>query len=317
MRLFLIIFLLLGCNIAPKKMDGDLAIKDDPGENSEFSGFLEVPENRQLKNGKTIRLAYTVLKATGDNPKKDPIVYLQGGPGGPTLVMANFWKNNDLRKDRDIVLMDQRGTGLSNAICADLGANLIEILAMDLSPEGEYLEMKKILQNCHKEAKSKKMDLSAYNSRENAADFESLRELLGYDQWNIYGGSYGSRLGLTIMRDFPNSVRSATLFGIFAPETDLYSHLVSNFKQALFGTFKECKSSPDCDKRYPNLNEEFAKVLTKLKNAPYVLDYNGRPWVMNTQDFLLVLHQMLYKKNTIGEIPSFIAAIGTVEMTRS
>ena len=274
-----------------------------------INGILEVPENRTKENGRTIKLAYTVLKATGENPKKDPILYLQGGPGGPTLAMTPFWENNSLRKNRDIVLMDQRGTGQSNAVCENLGAELVKILAKDLTPEGEYNEMQKILEVCRKQIVTEQVDLSAYNSRENAADFEELRKTLGYDKWNIYGGSYGSRLGLTIMRDFPNSVRTASLFGVFAPETNLYAQFVSNFKQALFGTFDACKQDPQCNEKYPDLKDDFRRAVKKLELEPYTFTYNENPWVMNVQDFLLVLHQLLYTKATIGQIPAVIQAV--------
>ncbi|MEX0289537.1 MAG: hypothetical protein AB3N14_10550, partial [Flavobacteriaceae bacterium] len=166
MRALIILILLLGCNLS-KKGEGNIAFNKDKNNDLVVSGLLEVPENRTIKNGKTIQLAYTVLKARGENPEKDPILYLQGGPGGPTLAMRPFWENNVLREDRDIVLMDQRGTGQSNAVCEDLGEDLVKILAMDLTPEGEYLEILKILNGCRKQVEARNMDLSGYNSREN------------------------------------------------------------------------------------------------------------------------------------------------------
>ena len=305
MRSFFIVLLLLSCKMEPRTQ-----LSVDQNSGIEITGYLEVPENRTSSKNKTIKLAYTVIKAKQDTPKKAPILYLQGGPGGPTLIMRQFWENNILREDRDIVLMDQRGTGLSNAICDDQGSRLIEILRMDLSPEGEYLEIKKALEACKKIILQKNMDLSGYNSRENAADFEALRKFLGYEQWNIYGGSYGSRLGLTIMRDYPKSVKSAVIFGVFAPEANLYSNLVSNFRQSLYGVFDACNNNPDCRQRYPEIKQKFMEVLTTLEARPYTFNYNGKPWVMNTQDFLLVLHQMLYSKTTIGQVPSLIKAMG-------
>lgn len=276
---------------------------------SSYSGYLEVPENRTIKNSKKIKLAYLVIRARSKNPKKDPILYLQGGPGAPTLIMADFWKNNQLRNDRDIVLMDQRGTGASNAICSDIGIKMLAILAKDLSPEGEYQEMLKVLNECSLEAKEKQIDLSAYNSRENAADYEDLRKELGYKKWNVFGGSYGSRLGLTIMRDFPESVRSSTIFGVFAPESNIYTNLISNFKQSLFEVFKVCENDPDCSKRYPAIKAQFFTTLNKLDKEPFIFSYNGSDFALNTQDMLLITHQMLYSRQTMGLVPAFIEAI--------
>ncbi|MGB5817851.1 MAG: alpha/beta fold hydrolase [Saonia sp.] len=313
MKWFLILgiplLMLSGCKESPKQFGVDLSSKSSNSLENIESGFLEVPENRNIKNGKTIKLAYTVLKATGNNPKNDPILYLQGGPGGPTLVMESFWKNQELRSDRDIVLMDQRGTGDSNAICADLGTKFIEILAMDLTSAEEYTKILGITNECKKEAIEKEIDLSAYNSRENAADFESLRKKLGYKQWNLMGGSYGSRLGLTIMRDFPNSVRSSVLFGIFGPDSDLYTNFISSFSQSLLGTFEECRKDPDCNRQYPDLKTRFFDALKRLETDPIAFQYNGSEFVLNIQDVLLMAHQLLYRRNTIGFIPSFVIAL--------
>ncbi|MEX0287687.1 MAG: alpha/beta hydrolase, partial [Flavobacteriaceae bacterium] len=81
--------------------------------------------------------------------------------------------------------------------------------------------------------------------------------------------------------------------------------------RALFGTFKVCEEDPNCNNQYPDLKNEFLNAMEKLEAEPYEFSYNGAPWVMNVQDFLLVLHQLLYRKETIGQIPSVITAITT------
>ncbi|NAS31050.1 alpha/beta fold hydrolase [Flavobacteriaceae bacterium R38] len=307
---FLFIPLIISCNQDTKGKANTLSFTQQFGsfENIE-EGYLEVPENRTLNNGKTIKLAYVVLKARNQNAKKNPVLYLQGGPGAPTLIMANFFRNNSLRNERDIVLMDQRGTGASNAICSTIGNDMIGILAKDLTPEGEYQEMLKLLSECRSEVKKNNIDVSGYNSRENAADYEDLRKELGYEKWNVFGGSYGSRLAMTIMRDFPESVRSSTIFGIFAPETNLYANLVSNFKQSLFGVFEACENDPDCNQRYPDIKSQFFKTLNTLEQEPFSFRYNGEAFILNPQDMLLLTHQMLYSRSTMGLIPSFVKAI--------
>ncbi|AXT20074.1 alpha/beta fold hydrolase [Flavobacteriaceae bacterium AU392] len=303
-----ILFFLISCNSSTKTSHKDLSLKIENTETRE-SGFIEVPENRTLKNNKTIKLAYVVIKSRNSNSKKHPILYLQGGPGAPTLFMERFWENNNLRNDRDIVLMDQRGTGLSNSICSDFGSKMFAVLAKNLSPEGEYHEMRKLLKKCKSIAIDKEIDLSAYNSKENAADFEDLRKHLGYEKWNVYGGSYGSRLALTIMRDFPEAVRTGTIFGVFSPEVSLYDDLINNFEQSLFGVFQECNNDLDCSKRYPALKKELFKALDILDKTPYEFDLNGNSFILNSQDMLLAVHQMLYSRATIAQIPLFIKAV--------
>lgn len=289
---------LFACNTSESKTEGD-----------RYSGYLEVPENRQNSNGKTIKLAYVVLKAENSESKKAPILYLQGGPGGATLVMEPFWENNPLRYDHDIVLMDQRGTGQSEAMCDFLGNDLISVLAQDLTPEEEFeLSLKGVLE-CKSQIEKQGIDVTAYNSKENAADFEDLRIELGYKKWNIIGGSYGSRLGLTYMRDFPNGVRASILAGLFPPEVDMYTNLISNFKQSLYRVFETCENDEDCNKRYPEIKDQFLNAMSQVQEKPLVFSFRGEPFTMNVQDMLLMMHQMLYNRQTIADIPAFISAV--------
>ncbi|EAR02994.1 alpha/beta fold hydrolase [Maribacter sp. HTCC2170] len=282
-------------------------------ENITIDGVIEVPENRENPDSRTLKLVYKVLKAKEADSTKSPIVYLQGGPGAATLVMEEFWENHPLRNDRDIVLMDQRGTGKSEANCTEIGATIFVVLRDDLLGESQYRTLDTILSNCKENLKQKGVDLAGYTSKENAADFEDLRKVLGYDKWNLWGVSYGSRLGLTIMRDFPESVRSAMLAGILAPEIDYLNNTVQNFENSLFFIFNRCENNIECNNRYPNLKERLLNVLEKLQTAPLRFDLEGELFVLNPQDALLVLFFSLYDRNSIGNIPILIEAMETGE----
>jgi len=225
------------------------------------------------------------------------------------LIMEEFWKNHPLRKDRDIVLMDQRGTGASEANCINIGETIFALLKQDFNKGEETKALKTILASCKETLKQKGVDLNGYNSRENAADFENLRETLGYKKWNLFGGSYGSRLGITIMRDFPKSVRSAVLIGIFAPETDLFGAMFTNFENSLLAVLERCKKSKDCNDKFPNLKKRLLKVLKKLKNDPLRFKYDGKPFVLNSQDACLMLYSSLYDRHSIGNIPLLVEAL--------
>lgn len=273
--------------------------------------YLEVPENRTKINGKTIKLAYTILSPIYKNTNKEPIVFLQGGPGGPSIFMAEFFKKSPLHKDRAIIFMDQRGTGLSNAICESIGTKIIDILRKDLSLDEEEKDIATVLQQCKREAVANDYDFSAYNSSENAADFEALRTHLGYEKWNLFGGSYGSRLGLTMMRDYPKGIKSAILGGIFAPESNLHSSFITNYKRALTAAFKICENTPECQAAYPNIEEDFFTLLKKLKKKPYISNLRGKPFAINAKDLTTITHQLLYDKETIRTIPFFIKAFET------
>ena len=277
--------------------------------NEIIDGILEVPENRQNPNARTLNLVYKVLKAKKADSTKAPLVYLQGGPGGATLFMEEFWKNHPLRNDRDIVLMDQRGTGASEANCVDMGSAIFAIVRQDLDSKKESRALDSIFNQCKETINQKGVDLAGYTSKENAADFEDLRKDLGYEQWNLFGVSYGSRLGLTIMRDFPNSVRSSIFVGVYAPDSQLFGELVVNFEKSLFEVLRRCEQSEKCNSRYPHLKHRLLKTLRKLKSEPLHLDYDSKPFVLNRRDALLILHQSLYSRHSIAYIPEIIEAL--------
>ncbi len=218
------------------------------------------------------------------------------------------------RDDRDIVLMDQRGTGESEANCADLGAATFNVMKQDLDGEDEYQAVKRLLSECKTTINQKGVDLAGYSSKENAADFEDLHIALGYDSWNLFGGSYGSRLGLTIMRDHPKNIRSAVLSAIVAPETDYLNGSIQNFESSLFSVLERCNKNEACNTRYPELKERLINVLNKLKSDPLRFDYNGEPFVLNPQDALFVIFVSLYDRYSIGNIPLLIEAFENGEV---
>ncbi len=272
-------------------------------------GYLEVPENRNDPDSRTLKLAYVVVKARNGNPKADPIVYLQGGPGGATLPMVEYFDNHPMSYDRDFVFMDQRGTGFSEASCTDLSQKIIELIAKDLKPEEEFNVLWGDVSDCKKEMAVKGVDMAGYNSRENAADFDDLRKELGYEQWNLFGGSYGSRLALTYMRDFPDYVRSSVMLGMFPPHVNMYSKFISNFVRSLEHVFVACANDEDCNQSYPDLRNEYFNLLNSLVDSPFSFKYQGKSFTLNVQDMLLLTHQMLYEKESIALVPAYVMAI--------
>ncbi len=274
-----------------------------------IDGILEVPENRENPDSRTLKLVYKVLKAKDTTSHKKPIVLLQGGPGAATLIMEKFWENHPFRNSRDIVLMDQRGTGASEASCINIGEAIFAIVRQDLDYEKEVWALDSIFKKCNLNLKQNAIDLAGYNSRENAADFEDLRKALGYKKWNLFGASYGSRLGLTIMRDFPNSVRSSIFIGVFPPEYQLFGELIDNFENSLFEVLQRCEQNENCNRLYPNLKKRLLKTLKKLESEPLLFDYNSKSFILNRRDALLLLHQSLYSRYSIEHIPKIIDAL--------
>jgi len=179
---------------------------------------LTVPESRSNYTGKTIQLAVAILRSPNPQRGPDPVVFLAGGPGQGTLPLAALVAAGyaPTLAQRDIILIDQRGTGFSqpNLSCAQpmqtSGKRLPFGAATNDRPAFIQAQVDDLI-TCGNRLRAAGIDLRAYNSAENSADLEDLRRALGYGPWNLVGVSYGSRLALTAMRYRPETIRSMVL----------------------------------------------------------------------------------------------------------
>jgi pimeloyl-ACP methyl ester carboxylesterase len=233
-------------------------------------GYLIVPEDRGQPEGTRLRLHYAVVRASGGTAAQpDPVVYLNGGPGGDSLSQMPdiyYALGAYLGENRDFVFFDQRGTGYSrpSLVCSEFDAMQYDLLDEDLrTPEARDL-LTGALQACANRIASRGVNVAAYNSAENAADLDDLRRLLGYDQWNLYGISYGTRLALTAMRDQPDGIRSVVLDSVLPPQVSYYSDQPANLERALTAFFLACTRSAACNARYPRLGTVFYDTVAQL-----------------------------------------------------
>ncbi|MEM9387946.1 MAG: alpha/beta fold hydrolase [Pseudomonadota bacterium] len=208
--------------------------KDDvdykPGEVT--CGFIEVPENRSDPDSRTIRLLFTKLHAKaglepdpddedkdGDDDEEelverdDPIGYLTGGPGAPVAYYVKRFIDHDLLKTRDIYILQQRGIEESGAFCPFFGTIRPELSVAKSMREAE-LEMAQRIRDCLDAATARGVDVSAYNTVENAHDVRALRRALGFDTWNVWGISYGSHLGQMLTQIDPDGIRALVIDAI-------------------------------------------------------------------------------------------------------
>ncbi|WP_299361719.1 alpha/beta fold hydrolase [Winogradskyella sp.] len=305
-HLFLIAFILITLTNCESQARQACALPYSNLQSEDRCGFVEVPRNWDIETDETTSLGYLVIRSQSKNRKDDPVVFLQGGPGGNVLDLANIYSQINLDSDRDFILYDQRGVGFSEELCPDLNLQLLEIMALDLNIEEEIAELKKRVQSCTDYLKT---DPRQFSTATNAKDLEALRQHLGYKQLNLFGGSYGTRLGLKYMELYPNHVRSAILSGLFPPEIRMYDHLFSSFSHSFNKMFSDCAKNSKCNTNYPNLKTEFLKFYSSLKAKPIQIFLNGTNFVLNQQDILLFIHQMLYKDSTIEALPKFILAL--------
>jgi pimeloyl-ACP methyl ester carboxylesterase len=176
-------------------------------------GYLVVPENRSRPAGRNIRLMVAKYPARSAEKRRDPVIYLAGGPGDIAPLEVNGFIAANFIHDRDIVVMSQRGTMFSEPAltCASIDNFARELLGLRFYSEATKRAHLAATEACHRELAAAGADLSAYNSTESASDFADLRKVLGYDTWNVYGNSYGSYLAQTLMRDHPEGIRSLVL----------------------------------------------------------------------------------------------------------
>ena len=232
-------------------------------------GYLVVPENRSRPSGRTIRLMVARYPARSPEQRADPIVYLAGGPGDIAPLEVNGLIAADFIRDRDIVVMSQRGTmfsepALTCAAIDNFNRALLGLRFYSEATERAHLAATKV---CHQELAATGADLSAYNSTESAADFADLRKVLGFAAWNVYGISYGSYLAQTLMRDHPDGIRSVVL-DLVLPTT--YT-IPGNWQYARAGfdnLFQACATETACNAIHPHLEKTFTGLVNKLEAEP-------------------------------------------------
>jgi pimeloyl-ACP methyl ester carboxylesterase len=170
-------------------------------------GFLVVPENRAKPNGRTLRLTVGIVPAKSPHPAPDPVVYLAGGPGGYPLGEAQSLIAAGFNRDRELILLSQRGTLYAPPnpapTCPEIDRAFIRGLGFPLDGSRATSLVVAATRACFRRLVAAGADLSTYNTTENAADVADLRVALGIREWNVFGTSYGTNLAMTLMREHP------------------------------------------------------------------------------------------------------------------
>ncbi|TMV93322.1 alpha/beta hydrolase, partial [Thioclava sp. BHET1] len=182
-------------------------------------GRVTVPEDHDAPDGATIPLAFAVLKSRSTAPAPDPVIYLHGGPGGYTVqtIPTNAALFDFLRDRRDIVLFDQRGSGISDQTIACYNEFSEDFMQFAQADEETMFDADQPLAKCLSETVATGVDLSLYNTTQSARDVRAIMDALGYPDYNAFGISYGTKLGQELLRSAPEGLRSLTCHGIFPP----------------------------------------------------------------------------------------------------
>ena len=239
--------------ISPRSPAYSPASKDSRGAASPCAG-------RSFRPGwPWIPLNVAILPAADPAPS-GALFHLAGGPGQAATDQAadNARRFARIRDHRDLVMVDQRGTGASNPLrCPDLGpvAGARVLLAWDLP--GAWIR------ECAAGLR-RRANLRRYTTTEAAADIEAVRQWLGYPRIDLYGGSYGTRTALEVARNYPSHVRTLTLRAVMSPAALMATGEPVALDAALNHLFRDCGSEAACQEAYPNLEKRYRELVARL-----------------------------------------------------
>lgn len=228
--------------------------EDFPTELEATCGYLSVPERHDGSSNQTIELYFAQIKSASNDPLPYASIYLAGGPGGNGVEWADWYQV--LLSQSDLLLLDQRGTGLSNP-----SLNCPEL-------EGGEADQLEATQACHDRLVGEGIDLAAYNTIENAADVNDLRAALGYEKVIPYGISYGTRVALEMLRSQPDAVYLAVVDAVYPPNILGYEVQGPNTVIQFKVLFDGCAADAACSAAFPDLEKVFYALIETLNANP-------------------------------------------------
>jgi pimeloyl-ACP methyl ester carboxylesterase len=234
-------------------------------------GFVVVPEDHSNPDGPFIRLAVVVVKDQSDEHQPDPVIVLAGGPGERvvTNVLQLAPTLAPLHPSRDLIIFDQRGVGLSEPAleCPEFFQAMLDNLdEADADVANETIF--NAFMACRDRLVSQGHNLAAYTTAQSAADVESIRTALGYEQVNLFGGSYGSLLAQATMRDYPDHIRSVAINSTLPLEKSVFVDATTTFANAILRLLDSCAADEACNSAYPDLQTVLFEVIDRLNAEP-------------------------------------------------
>lgn len=294
---------------------------DDSYKDAVRFGFLTVPETPSDSSQRKLKIGFCILKSTSESPRKDAVIYLPGGPGqGFTRSAPYFLEGESIRRllqDRDIILFDPRGCGTSEPqLC--YGLENPEIINADFTgiSNTEYWQgIEEAMKACRDSLYATGINPDAYGSSDIAGDIEALRVALGYDKWNIRGHSYGTRYGQSVLRQYPDKVRSAILSGVVPARWAYEDRDFYGLVNALRTVIDQCASDAKCATAYPDLENQLTLLLKRLQKEPIILPPGTlgllpeSSIIISPRIVLLGIFQALYIREGFEMLPLMINTV--------
>lgn len=295
-----------------------------PGEIS--CGLISVPENRERARSRKIQLHFVKLAAREPNSwdaaengawkkRDDAIIYLTGGPGVTVTGYAQRLKDHGARDVRDFYILEQRGVGYSGDYCP-LYSN-IDPAASNVDNWDAYQRARlKGIEDCFATAKARGVDLSGYNSIENARDVHALRRALGIEKWNVWGISYGSILGQSYLKEDPQGIRAVVLDAIVPLIQGAHFQKIGTFLQRDLDLLEAaCHEDKACKASFPDIDGRLKEAAAAIQKRPITVEALDKEYaptgkVTIFHDIIAGLpFQMFYEQKNYGTMPAFIDAL--------
>jgi len=271
--------------VCPFKDDIDY----EPGEIE--CGLLQVPENRENPNSRFIELHFVKLNSTWDDEaeeeeddeeesslapgkRDDVVIYLTGGPGAHATTYVERFKDHRILKHRDMYILEQRGIGYSDDFCPEYSARKPEKFDVETYDEQQEATLT-AADDCAANAIAAGVDLTGYNTIENARDVHAFRLALGLEQWNVWGISYGTILGQAYIKEDPEGIRAIVLDSIVplnAGDQSHYWQVIKWYDRDLRKLEELCRADAGCAKRYPDLGERLRQAARSVLDTPITVD---------------------------------------------
>ena len=274
------------------------------GPRGALCGNVPVFEDRDAATGRMIDLNVVVYPALSRNPRPDPLFVLVGGPGGSATEaseqMASMFRA--VRDERDLVLVDQRGTGESNGLQCEIDSDELDVA------RGEAMALER-LREC---METYDADLRLYTTPVAMDDLDEVRAVLGYSTINVWGGSYGTRAALVYLRRHGEHVRSVILDGAVPLALKLPLSFPEDGRRALDLTIDACEKDAQCSERFPDLRRKLDELLRRLARRPEPVHLNhprtGEPRMVRVhrRAFASSLLLALYSSEGASLIPMLV-----------
>jgi pimeloyl-ACP methyl ester carboxylesterase len=291
-------------------------------------GMLNVPEDRQHPaTSRRIRLAVAIFSPPTSPAAGNPVVYLGGGPGvdvikpfGPNIVPSLIAQEFG---NRELILLDQRGTGLSDPSlrCPEQRTADLAALEQNLSSQDTAAAEQRAFQACSARLTQAGAQLAAYTTANDAADVHDLLAALGIPHATLWGVSYGTRLALEVMRAYPDRIASVVLDSTYPPQANQFVTAAVDVALGLLHDADLCTADTACHQEHPDVLGRFLADFNALNATPHRFSYfnmdDNRSYTLNVTGAVLAsaLLTAMYSTQGIAQIPALIDQVSQGQFT--